>query len=777
MTKHSPRNPKNVVLLSDGTGNSSAKLIRTNVWRLYEAVDVSQGDQVAMYDNGVGTSSFKPLAVLGGALGWGLKRNVRDLYMFACRNYQPGTDLRKADDLYAFGFSRGAFTIRVLVGLIQHQGLITGVHGPELERLAKWAYRDYRRQFKSKQQFLLPLFRAVRDVLFRLWEWRKPRYDSSKNLKVEIRFVGLWDTVDAYGLPVDEMTRGWDRWIWPLSMCERTVKNVRKVCHAVALDDERHTFHPLLLDEAKEPLQDHTDKEAVTQVWFAGVHSNVGGGYPDDSLAHVSLRWMAEEAIKHGLRLHPAVTEQWKSRLDPHGQLYDSRRGLGAYYRYNPRSIKKLTTDRFAGVSIARPKIHHTVFDRIAGGREDYAPIVLPERYAVVCPGGAILDGLKNPYEHPSQARSRCADQERAWNLVWLRRALYFTTVILTAILVLPPFIVTPDSVKEYLASIQWARLGMAEAVVNALRPLAPSMLQPWVEFYSQLPEVLAVLGIPIILLMWLSSRVQRRLENRMWRLWDAIVSSPPHPVVPSSPPTDPIYRLRTSGVYQTGVELVTQRIYPFAFGVATFIAFAVIISGTVNRAGFAMASAGGFVCHVPEARNSEGAIVPIAIPVLRGSVTLSLNARKLCHNAKVTLENGVTYRARTLLPGNGWWDGGEMVTSPAGFSSGDNLFVLPWLPFRRVLRAQWYVPIARVGNIPTEHHPLNKEEVIFTPRVKGPLFLFVNDAVFVWPRWGLFYRNNRDRETHGVQIATIVIERLGQAPRAPGATSGAGAP
>jgi hypothetical protein len=477
------------------------------------------------------------------------------------------------------------------------------------------------------------------------------------------------------------------------------------------------------------------------------------------------------------LRLHPAVTEQWKSRLDPHGQLYDSRRGLGAYYRYNPRSIKKLTTDRFAGVSIARPKIHHTVFDRIAGGREDYAPIVLPERYAVVCPGGAILDGLKNPYEHPSQARSRCADQERAWNLVWLRRALYFTTVILTAILVLPPFIVTPDSVKEYLASIQWARLGMAEAVVNALRPLAPSMLQPWVEFYSQLPEVLAVLGIPIILLMWLSSRVQRRLENRMWRLWDAIVSSPPHPVVPSSPPTDPIYRLRTSGVYQTGVELVTQRIYPFAFGVATFIAFAVIISGTVNRAGFAMASAGGFVCHVPEARNSEGAIVPIAIPVLRGSVTLSLNARKLCHNAKVTLENGVTYRARTLLPGNGWWDGGEMVTSPAGFSSGDNLFVLPWLPFRRVLRAQWYVPIARVGNIPTEHHPLNKEEVIFTPRVKGPLFLFVNDAVFVWPRWGLFYRNNRDRETHGVQIATIVIERLGQAPRAPGATSGAGAP
>ena len=127
--------PRNIVLLSDGTGNSSAKLMKTNVWRMYEAVELTTGDQLALYDNGVGTSSFKPLAILGGGLGWGLKRNVRALYMFACTNYRPG------DRIFAFGFSRGAFTIRVLMGLINDQGLITGAKGQELERRAKWAYR------------------------------------------------------------------------------------------------------------------------------------------------------------------------------------------------------------------------------------------------------------------------------------------------------------------------------------------------------------------------------------------------------------------------------------------------------------------------------------------------------------------------------------------------------------------------------------------------------------------------------------------------------------
>ena len=82
----SPEGPRNIVVLSDGTGNSAASVWRTNVWRMYEALDLSTGAQLACYDNGVGTSTFRPLAILGGALGWGLKRNVRDLYTYICRN-------------------------------------------------------------------------------------------------------------------------------------------------------------------------------------------------------------------------------------------------------------------------------------------------------------------------------------------------------------------------------------------------------------------------------------------------------------------------------------------------------------------------------------------------------------------------------------------------------------------------------------------------------------------------------------------------------------------
>src|SRR5438105_12535702 len=108
--------PKRIVILSDGTGNAASKVWRTNVWRVFELLDLT-GTQVAKYDDGVGSSSFKPAALLGGAFGWGLKRNLIDLYKFACRNYQEGTQI------YGFGFSRGAFTIRVLVGLILDQGL------------------------------------------------------------------------------------------------------------------------------------------------------------------------------------------------------------------------------------------------------------------------------------------------------------------------------------------------------------------------------------------------------------------------------------------------------------------------------------------------------------------------------------------------------------------------------------------------------------------------------------------------------------------------------
>src|SRR3954471_12800093 len=139
-----PRPPRKYVLFADGTGNSFTTQ-ESNVWRLYEALDRTNPDQVAYYIKGVGTSGWRPFAVLDGATGIGVPSNVRKLYRFLCWNWHPG------DEIYIFGFSRGAFTARTPVGLIGSQGLVPAVlvafrvsHG-EMQRNVMSAWREYRR--------------------------------------------------------------------------------------------------------------------------------------------------------------------------------------------------------------------------------------------------------------------------------------------------------------------------------------------------------------------------------------------------------------------------------------------------------------------------------------------------------------------------------------------------------------------------------------------------------------------------------------------------------
>ena len=150
-------------------------------------------------------------------------------------------------------------------------------------------------------------------------------------------------SVAAYGLPIDEMTRGVSQWIWPWQLPNCVLNDrVLRACHAVSIDDERTTFHPILWDERDEPpLTPEPNgerllaKERISQVWFAGVHSNVGGGYPDDSLAQIPLVWMMSEA--HG-RARPPVQVLARSQFahlghpitaqDKDGRIYNPRSGL-----------------------------------------------------------------------------------------------------------------------------------------------------------------------------------------------------------------------------------------------------------------------------------------------------------------------------------------------------------------------------------------------------------------------------------------------------------------
>src|SRR5215831_16029212 len=310
---------KRIILLSDGTGNSAAKVWRTNVWRLFQSLELRTSDQVATYDDGVGTSSFKPMALLSGAFGIGLKRNVLGLYKFLCRNYKSKQDYEalaqqmrsqnedagaleelKDDEVFLFGFSRGAFTVRILTGLVLTQGLVRFDSERELERNVRAAYRAYR-TLRFPGWTLERPFRYIRNL------FASHTHNPDDRPVARIRFIGVWDTVAAYGSPIDEMTRGFSQYIWPLELPTHTLSGrVDKACHALAIDEERTSFAPELWKESDSPLPSCTKEETLSQVWFAGVHANVGGGYPDDSLANVSLSWMMAEAADCGLRFKAA---------------------------------------------------------------------------------------------------------------------------------------------------------------------------------------------------------------------------------------------------------------------------------------------------------------------------------------------------------------------------------------------------------------------------------------------------------------------------------------
>jgi len=255
---------KNIILFSDGTGNSAASPFKTNVWRLYQAIDIKPPSapedplQIVYYDNGVGTENFKPIAALGGALGIGAWANVKDLYTFVCRNYELG------DQIYGFGFSRGAFTIRLLMGLIGKCGILKTISEASLTYCVQMAYEAYRRDY------LIRASRRRHMIYHHIL--REPRYDvedgrkmSTINLDIndcqqqfpDIRFIGVWDTVDAYGMPVDELKLAIDEWVWPMSFADRDPsKRLLTIRHALSLDDARPTFRPVLWNEV---VKDHPD--------------------------------------------------------------------------------------------------------------------------------------------------------------------------------------------------------------------------------------------------------------------------------------------------------------------------------------------------------------------------------------------------------------------------------------------------------------------------------------------------------------------------------------
>jgi uncharacterized protein (DUF2235 family) len=488
---------KRIALFSDGTGNSSGKAQKTNVWRLFEALDQANGDQLARYDDGVGTSPIRLLAVLGGAFGWGLKRNVIDLYKFVCRSYQDG------DELYGFGFSRGAFTIRMLSGLILTEGLVGYRSEEELHHNALAAYRHYRgARFPAGRFSPVRLARWLRDAatagVERLLD--RPSYAAlDKRSNIPIHFLGVWDTVSAYGMPIEEFKPAVNWLLWPMMFKDLTLNPaVRHAAHALSLDDERTTFHPIVWDEHEEARMVAEGVVApgrLRQVWFAGVHSNVGGGYPEDRLALVSLDWMMRQASDAGLRLLAPAVARVAADKSPYARLYNSRAGVGAAYRYSPRQIKVF---RERGQFAVRPVIHDSVIMRMAEGADGYAPLALPALFWVLAPDGTLLPmrGADTrlitgaaPRSAPGcvQLLDAAAAPDRTLELraaidklgepdaqaialvldtIWWRRLVYFASATMTLVLLSFPLAWKP------LSDALWAALVKVDVLKKFFTPL-----------------------------------------------------------------------------------------------------------------------------------------------------------------------------------------------------------------------------------------------------------------------------------------------------------------
>ena len=391
--------PKRIVVCSDGTGNAAIKGRGTNVFKLFEAVDLNGHTrdpkltpQVAIYDDGVGAEDFKLLKIVGGAFGLGLSRNVKDLYRELVRIYDEG------DEIYVFGFSRGAFTVRTLVGFIATCGLV------DRKKLA-------RNDFAGLRQKIDDAYSAYRKC-YRPWLWRifgKPTRDAGDTFKkahslttdVRVRFVGVWDTVDAVGLPF-HIADFWNATFYQFKFSDHKLSTiVDRACHALSIDDPRQSFTPVLWDESG-------DEDRITQVWFAGVHSNVGGGYPKQGMSLVALDWMLTEAGrpdekgKKGLRTNETEREYFRDHANVDDKLYDPRAGLGIFYRWKIRDIAKLCRDHKL-----KPRIHLTALERIAHGTDDYAPGNLPSDAEVV-----ITQALTEEAEDLLDRRAQGVEQE-----------------------------------------------------------------------------------------------------------------------------------------------------------------------------------------------------------------------------------------------------------------------------------------------------------------------------------------------------------------------------
>lgn len=354
---------RRLILCLDGTNNKYKK-DNTNVLKTYAMIDRAQSDQLAYYQPGIGTSAEPGILTKAGkwlsktldlAIAFLLKKHVTDAYRFLMRFYQDG------DEIFIFGFSRGAYTARALAAMLYKVGLLSKGN----EELVPFAWDMFK---KEKDQKLYTGF----------------RYTFSR--KVHVRFLGVWDTVSSVG------------WMWDPKYLQFTRYNpiVQTFRHAVSLDERRAYFPQNLWTDQPPPGQD------VLEVWFPGVHCDVGGGYleKESGLSKVALAWMVGHAESCGLRLQAKAkdailpTQDTPDYVAPSFKAvqHESLRGWWWIAEYVPKLHRVKNNGWSTRLEIHagrhrhvpdKSNIHVSIFDRM-NQIADYKPSNLPTNYQKV---------------------------------------------------------------------------------------------------------------------------------------------------------------------------------------------------------------------------------------------------------------------------------------------------------------------------------------------------------------------------------------------------------
>ena len=320
---------KTIVVCSDGTSNEYGAR-NSNVVGVLEAI-VTDAEQIGSYDPGVGT--FDPLGrfigkrvgkALGNLFGWGLQKNIEDAYEFLMNHYEAG------DKVFLFGFSRGAYTVRALGGMLHKCGLL-----------------------HKGGRNLIPYASAIYNV--RGNEAIANGFKDTFCQPCKPFFVGVWDTVGSLGYFFGR--RFFDTRLHPETPFGY---------HAISIDEQRKKFLPSIWDENRKGSD-----QTVEQVWFPGVHSDIGGGYPERGLSDGAFVWMMQQAENAGLRLRPDWKTSRASNPADKDALHQSRKGFWKLWCTVHRGIPEGS------------KIHRSAKERLEA-EVGYNPPNLPKRYEIV---------------------------------------------------------------------------------------------------------------------------------------------------------------------------------------------------------------------------------------------------------------------------------------------------------------------------------------------------------------------------------------------------------